>query len=99
MELATRELGRITRERAIDRTELYVADEIFLCGTGAQIAPVTNIDYRPIGNGEVGSITSTLQKLYHDVVRGHLHDYRTQWCTPVYASVREQVTGFSDKLD
>src|SRR5438876_2071685 len=88
MELATRELGRITRERAIDRTELYVADEIFLCGTGAQIAPVTNIDYRPIGNGEVGSITSTLQKLYHDVVRCHLQDYRTQWCTPVYASVR-----------
>src|SRR2546421_12650303 len=84
--LATRELGRITRERQVDRTELYVADEIFLCGTGAQIAPVTNIDYRSIGNGEVGPITSTLQKLYHDVVRGCLHDYRTQWCTPVYAS-------------
>jgi branched-chain amino acid aminotransferase len=99
MELATRELGRITRERAIDRTELYVADEIFLCGTGAQIAPVTNIDHRPIGNGEVGPIASTLQKLYHDVVRGRRYDYRTQWCTPVYASVREQVTPFSEKLD
>ncbi len=99
MELATRELGRITRERQVDRTELYVADEIFLCGTGAQIAPVTNIDYRSIGNGEVGPITSTLQKLYHDIVRGCLHDYRTQWCTAVYASVREQVTGSSDKLD
>lgn len=99
MELATRELGCITRERAIDRTELYVADEIFLCGTGAQIAPVTNIDHRPIGNGEVGPITSTLQKLYHDVVRGRRYDYRNQWCTLVYASVREQVTPFSDKLD
>src|SRR5207247_6335318 len=47
MPLATRELGRITRERQVDRTELYVADEIFLCGTGAKIAAVISADHRP----------------------------------------------------
>jgi branched-chain amino acid aminotransferase len=87
IELATRELGRITRERQVDRTELYVADEIFLCGTGAQIAPVTSVDHRLVGNGQVGPISSTLQNLYFDVVRGHMPDYRAQWCTPVYARV------------
>ena len=85
--LATRELGRITRERQVDRTELYVADEIFLCGTGAQIAPVISVDHRPVGNGKVGPISSTLQKLYFDVVRGRMPEYRDQWCTPVYARV------------
>ena len=39
---------------SIDRSELYVADEVFLCGTGAQVSPVTSIDHRPIGSGEVG---------------------------------------------
>lgn len=87
MELATRELGRITRERQIDRTELYTADEIFLCGTGAQIAPVVSVDHRPIGDGKVGPISSELQRLYFDVVRGRKPEYKTQWCTPVYAPV------------
>src|SRR2546425_11413773 len=87
IDLATRELGRITRERQVDRTELYVADEIFLCGTGAQIAPVTSVDHRLVGNGQVGPISSTLQNLYFDVVRGHMPEYRAQWCTPVYARV------------
>src|SRR3989440_5182387 len=87
MELARRELGRITRERQIDRTELYIADEIFLCGTGAQVAPVVEVDHRPIGNGKIGIVSSTLQKTYFDVVRGKRLDYRAQWCTPVYARV------------
>src|SRR5205807_10174868 len=78
IELATRELGRITCERQVDRTELYVADEIFLCGTGAQIAPVTSVDHRLVGNGKVGPISSTLQNLYFDVVRGQVPEYRSQ---------------------
>src|SRR5437763_13746618 len=84
MQLATRELGRITRERQIDRTELYIADEIFMCGTGAQIAPVVSVDHRPVGNGEIGSISGTLQRLYFELVRGHRPEYKEQWCTPVY---------------
>ena len=91
MELARREFGRITRERQIDRTELYVADEILLCGTGAQIAPVIKVDHRPIGDGTVGPISKALQQLYFDVVRGHIPDYREQWCTPVYSATPQAV--------
>ncbi len=90
MELARREFGRITRERQIDRTELYVADEILLCGTGAQIAPVIKVDHRPIGDGKVGPISNALQQLYFDVVRGRIPEYRAQWCTPVYTAVPQQ---------
>jgi len=78
----------ITRERQIDRTEIYVADEIFMCGTGAQIAPVISVDHRPVGNGQIGPISSAIQQLYNDVVHGRSSDYRAQWCTPVYARER-----------
>lgn len=91
IELARREFGRITRERQIDRTELYIADEIFLCGTGAQIAPVMKVDHRPIGDGKVGPISKALQALYFDVVRGRIPEYRAQWCTPVYAAAPQAV--------
>jgi branched-chain amino acid aminotransferase len=87
IELGRREFGRITRERQVDRTELYIADEIFLCGTGAQICPVVSVDHRPVGNGAVGPIADTMQKLYFDIVRGRRPEYRGQWCTPVYAAV------------
>ena len=70
-------------ERSIDRSELYVADEIFLCGTGAQISPVIDVDHRPIGDGQVGPIVSRLQLLYFDIVRGRNSKYR-HWLTPVY---------------
>jgi branched-chain amino acid aminotransferase len=85
MKLAQREFDRITRERQIDRTELYIADEIFLCGTGAQIAPVVRVDHRPIGDGQVGQFSKALQELYFDVVRGNRPEYRAEWCTPVYS--------------
>jgi branched-chain amino acid aminotransferase len=91
IELARREFGRITRERQIDRTELYIADEILLCGTGAQIAPVIKVDHRPIGDGTVGPISKALQQIYFDVVRGRIPEYRAQWCTPVYAAVPQAV--------
>lgn len=84
MKLAQRELGRITRERSIDRTELYTAEEIFLCGTGAQIAPVTRVDHRPIGDGGIGPISAELQRIYFDVVRGRRPEYRDEWCAPAY---------------
>ena len=100
IELARREFGRITRERQIDRTELYIADEILLCGTGAQIAPVIKVDHRSIGDGTIGPISKALQQLYFDVVRGHIPDYRAQWCTPVYTATSQvaQPTGTGSEI-
>ncbi len=83
IELLTKELDLEVVERCIDRSELYVADEICLCGTGAQISPVVEVDHRPIGDGQVGPVVSRLQKLYFDIVRGHSAKYRN-WLTPVY---------------
>ena len=70
-------------ERPVDRTELYVADELFLCGTGAQISAVAEVDHREIGNGKVGPITAKLMKLYFDIVKGNNLKY-AHWCTAVY---------------
>jgi branched-chain amino acid aminotransferase len=72
-----------TIERAVDRAELYVADEAFLCGTAAQIAPVTRIDGRVLADGKPGKITLELQAAYGRLVRGRLPGYR-KWLTPVY---------------
>jgi branched-chain amino acid aminotransferase len=83
MQLARNELGLETLARSIDRSELYIADEIFLCGTGAQISPVTSVDHRRIGTGDVGPVTSRLMSLYFDAVRGRLPAYG-DWLTPVY---------------
>ena len=82
IELA-RELGIPVKERAIDRTELYLADEVFCCGTGAQIVPVESIDHRKVGNGKIGQITKQIQTLYYDVVKGKVEKFK-EWCTPVY---------------
>jgi branched-chain amino acid aminotransferase len=69
--------------RPIDRTELYIADEVFLCGTGAQISPVTSIDHRPVGDGQVGPVTTRIKDVYYRAVRGDDERYRA-WLTPVY---------------
>jgi branched-chain amino acid aminotransferase len=87
IEVARRELGLITRERQIDRTELYSADEIFFTGTGAQVAPVVEVDHRLIGTGETGPISDAIQKIYFDIVRGNKPEYRERWCEPVFADV------------
>jgi branched-chain amino acid aminotransferase len=84
IELAHREFELLTRERVIDRTELYTADEIFLTGTGAQIAPVVEVDHRSIGSGSVGTFSARLGELYRDVTRGRRSEYM-HWLTPVYA--------------
>ena len=83
IELLRKELDIEVVERSIDRSELYIADEIFLCGTGAQISPVIDVDRRPIGDGQVGPVVSRLQKLYFDIVRGNSAKY-CNWLTPVY---------------
>ena len=84
LEVAPNELNRPVIERRISRTELYAADEAFLCGTGAQIAPLVLIDKRKIGDGAVGPVTEELQKLYFAIVRGEVTKY-AGWCQPVYA--------------
>jgi branched-chain amino acid aminotransferase len=83
LDIARDDLGIPIVERSIDRTELYTADEVFLCGTGAQISPVIEIDRRAIGTGRPGPITRDLSRTYFDAVRGRLPQYR-DWLTPVY---------------
>jgi branched-chain amino acid aminotransferase len=83
IELLRKELDMEVLEQSIDRSELYIADEVFLCGTGAQISPVIEIDHRPIGEGTVGPVVARIQKLYFDIVRGRNNKYR-DWLTPVY---------------
>jgi branched-chain amino acid aminotransferase len=68
--------------RSIDRSELYIADEILLCGTGVQVSPVIEVDHRPVGSGEIGPITRLIRDRYFDAVRGRLPEYR-HWLTPI----------------
>lgn len=91
MTLLTDELGIPVVERVIDRTELYICDELILCGTGAQIAPVGSVDHRPVGKGGIGEVGRALQDLYFDVVKGNIEKY-SHWCTPVHAEARQPVT-------
>ena len=77
------ELGVEVVERSIDRTEVYLAEEAFFCGTGMQLAGVVNVDHHPIGTGKMGPITAALRKLYFDVVHGRVAKY-IDWCAPVY---------------
>jgi branched-chain amino acid aminotransferase len=85
IELAQEELGIQTLERPIDRTEIYLSDELFMTGTAAQIVAITRVDHREIGNGKMGPISSQLRELYQQVVRGKLTKYKN-WNTPVYPS-------------
>jgi branched-chain amino acid aminotransferase len=81
--LCREELGLTVIERQVGRTETYVADEVFFCGTGAQVSPVIEVDRRPVGSGKIGPITARIQQLYFEVVKGNHAKYR-RWCTPVY---------------
>jgi len=82
LELVTSKLGLRVEQRRVSRTELYVADEAFLCGTGCEIAPLVTIDRRPVGDGKVGPVTTRIKALYLEVARGTIAEYR-DWCHPV----------------
>lgn len=82
MEIARRELDIPVVERSIDRTEIFIADEIFMTGTAAQVAAVTKVDYRQIGTGEMGPITRQLRDLFNDIVRGRNEAY-ADWVVAV----------------
>jgi branched-chain amino acid aminotransferase len=83
MRLIREELGKPVVERSIDRTELYTCDELLLCGTGAQISPVVEVDRRSVGNGKVGEFSQELQNIYFGAVRGESPKYK-DWTIPVY---------------
>lgn len=86
IEIAQKELGIETVQREIDRTELYIADEVFLTGTAAHLTPVVEVDRRPVGDGAIGPVTQKLSSLFYDVIRGKNERY-SHWCTPVRVKV------------
>ena len=72
-----------TEERDVDRTELYIAEEIFFCGTWWEVTPVASVDRLPVGNGEIGPVSKAIARAYHDIVRGIDTRYE-DWRTPVW---------------
>jgi branched-chain amino acid aminotransferase len=94
MHLMREDLGMEVVERPIDRTEVYLADEAFLCGTGVQIGAIGRVDFRTVGTGKLGEQTARLRSLYYDVVKGKSAKYRS-WCHPIY----ETSTGVKSAKD
>lgn len=90
-ELAQHELGLQVVERPIDRSELYICDELFLTGTAVGIAPIVRVDHRPVKDAAIGPIARRLQQAYFDATRGHLRAYR-KWLVPVYQSRQSPAT-------
>jgi branched-chain amino acid aminotransferase len=82
MDLAKNELGLPVVERPIDRTELYICDELFMTGSAAQIVAITKVDYRPIGKGEMGPVTGKLRELFNGIARAKNPKY-AHWSVEV----------------
>lgn len=78
-------LGREVKQREIDRTELYIAEEVFLCGSGMEVVPVNSVDRLVVGSGRKGPVTAAIQETYFRVARGQDNAY-PEWRTPVYRS-------------
>ncbi|MBI5959343.1 MAG: branched-chain amino acid transaminase [Chloroflexi bacterium] len=85
IKLVQDELGLPVQEREIDRTEVFIADEAFFCGTGVQLVAITEVDHRKVGDGKLGPVVRQLRQLYFDLVRGRLPKY-CAWNTPVYGT-------------
>lgn len=83
IEIIQKETNYTFVERTIARSELYTCDELFLCGTGAEVTPVRSVDKRNVGNGDVGTITKEISTLYFDIVTAKNKKYE-HWLTPVY---------------
>jgi branched-chain amino acid aminotransferase len=84
--MAEREFGLRIERRSIDRSELYIADEVFMTGTAAHVTPVTEIDRIPIGDGRPGVVSKQIQETYFKAITGRLPQY-VDWLTPVYNRV------------
>lgn len=83
MQLAHEEMGLEVAERSINRSELYQCEEMFFTGTAVEVAPITRVDHRTVGNGTIGPITRRLRQLYHDAARHKIKRFNS-WCLPVY---------------
>lgn len=77
-----REKGYRVVEERFTRDELYLADEVFLSGTAAEITPIREVDDRAIGSGSKGPITADIQETFFDIVRGKVDQYK-DWLTPI----------------
>jgi len=75
-------LGIANSQRTIDRTELYIADEAFMCGSSAHVTPILSIDKRSVGNGKIGPVSLRLFEAYKKAQRGEIQDFK-QWLTKV----------------
>jgi branched-chain amino acid aminotransferase len=89
MQLAKNELGIETLERSINRSDLYIADEIFMTGTAAHVAPVIEVDEYEIGNGKAGKLTKKLQQLYLDTIFNKNPKY-SSWLTIAYPKPKKK---------
>jgi len=85
IQLFEQELSVPVVEREVDRTELYIADEVFCCGSALEITPILSVDRYAVGDEEVGNLTSRLQNLYERILRGEEPSYM-EWLLPVYRS-------------
>lgn len=87
LEIAQREFGLRVERRSIDRSELYIADEIFMTGTAAHVTPVVEVDRVAIGDGRPGVVSKQIQETYFKAITGRLPQYR-DWLTPVYGGAK-----------
>jgi branched-chain amino acid aminotransferase len=90
IDLCRDDLGLTVIQRDIDRTEVYVADEAFFCGSGAEVTPMLSLDHYALGEGGIGPITKRIQQLYFGVTGGRIEKYR-HWLTPVYGEAAADV--------
>lgn len=74
-----KDLGYGVIEQPVSRDQLYASDEVFVCGTAAEVVGLSEIDFRTIGDGKTGPVTRAIQKVYHDAIRGKLSQYAS-WC-------------------
>lgn len=80
-----RDMGYEVAETPISRDQLYIADEVFVCGTAAEVIGLSEIDFRVIGDGKTGPVTRSIQKVFHEAIRGKAPQYET-WCDYVDTS-------------
>ena len=82
-----KDLGHEVLEQPISRDQLYIADEVFVCGTAAECIGLSEIDFRTIGDGKTGPVTRAIQNVYHDLIRGKVAKYE-EWCDYVEEKVK-----------
>jgi len=85
IDIARDDLDLEVIERDVEKSELYIADEVFMCGTAVEVVPVFSVDKVQVGQGAEGGVTLSIKNLYLQIVRGKVKKYK-KWLTPVYGS-------------